>query len=103
MTTEVSMSPRAWRPSGTWCGILIDHGVDVFPKARGYYAWRAGEGSQDSFGRHEYSLANGDQLADRYAIPYDDEGLPPVQGPHDSSAFVAELSLGDPSAHGHRL
>ena len=93
------MSPPAWRSSGTWGGILIDQDVDIFPKPPTCDAWRAGKGGQDSFGRHEYALSNGDQLADGHAIACDDERLPPVQGPHDSSAFIAELSLGDTSAH----
>jgi hypothetical protein len=39
------------------------------------------------------------QFSNRHAIARDDKSLPFVQGTHDSTAFVAELSLSDPSTH----
>ena len=93
------MSPRAWRGSATRCRILIDQSVNVLPKTSERDAWRAGERGKGSFGRYEHPLSEGNELADGHAIARDDEGLPLVQGPHDSPAFVAELSLSDTSTH----
>ena len=100
MTTEVSTSPRGWRGSATRRGILIANGVYIFPKAPERHAWGIGESRQCGFGRHELPLSYGNQLPDGHTIARDDEGFSPVQSPHDSSAVVAELSLGDPVAHG---
>src|SRR5207247_5555776 len=99
MTTDVSMRPRGWRGSATRHWILIDSGVYVFPKTSGRNAWSARESGKGSFGRHEHPLSQRNQLTNRHAIACDDECLPLVQGPHDSPAFVAELTLGDPSTH----
>jgi hypothetical protein len=99
MTTEVSMSPRAWRGSATWRGVLIDDGIYVFSKPSGCHAGCAGEGVADGIGRHEYPSSKGGQLADRHAIACDDERLAPVQGAHDLSALIAKLALGDTPAH----
>ena len=84
-------------------GILIDHGVYIFPKPPGRYAWSARKGGQSGVGRDEHPLSQRDQLTDGHAIARDDEGFPLVQGPHDSPTFVAELALRDASAHRNRL
>ncbi len=99
MTTEVAMSPRGWRESATRRGVLIDHGVHVFPKTPERHAWSAGKGGQSGFGGYEHPLSQRSQLTDGHTIARDDEGFPLVQGPHDSPTFVAQLSLGDPSTH----
>ena len=78
MTTDVSMSPRGWRELATRRGILIDHGVDIFPKPPGRHAWSAGEGGKGSFGRYEHPLSQRNQLTNGHAIARDDEGLPLV-------------------------
>jgi len=99
MTTDVSITPRGGRPSTTGRRILIDHRVDILPKASTGDAGRAEKGGQDSVGRHEHALAKRTQLRNRDAIARDDEGSSLVQVAHDSPAFVPELSLGDSSRH----
>src|SRR5260221_3688591 len=99
MTTDVSMSPRGGRGSATGRRIMIDQGVQVFPKTSERDAWRAGESGQSSLGLYKHPLSHGNQLADGHAIACDDECFPLVQGPHDAPALVAELSLRDRSTH----
>jgi hypothetical protein len=41
MTTDVSMSPRGSRVSGTGRRVLVDNGVYVAPKALRVNPWRA--------------------------------------------------------------
>lgn len=94
------MSALEWRSSAMGRGILIDQGVHVFPKTLERDARRAGEGGEGGFGRYEHPLSHGNQRADRHALARDDKGPPPVEGAHDSPAFVAELSLSNTSAHG---
>lgn len=78
---------------------MIDQNVYVLPKAAGRNAWRARESGKSSFRRNEHPLSQGNEFADGDAIARDDECLSLVEGAHDSSALVAELSLSNTSAH----
>ena len=66
---------------------------------RGCHTRRTREDGCDGIGRHEYARSQRDQLPNGHAITRDDERFTLVQGPHDSSTFVAELSLSDAPAH----
>jgi hypothetical protein len=103
MTTEVSINPRGERGSATRRGILIDHSVDILPKARAGDARRSSECGEYRVGRHEHTLTKRAQLPDGNPIPGDDERSSPVEVTHDSPAVVAELALGDSSSHSHGL
>jgi tRNA(fMet)-specific endonuclease VapC len=97
----VSIKPRGSRGSATRRNILIDHSVDIPPKACAGDARCSGEGRKYRVGRHEDALTKRAQLPDRDAIPGDDERSPLVQLAHDSTAVVAELALGDSMRSSH--
>ena len=99
ITTEVSIKPRGGRTSATGRRILINHRIDILPKAHAGDARRSDEGGVYRVGGHEYALTERTQLPNRDTIPRDDKGPALVQIAHDSAAFVAELSLGDPTRH----
>ena len=80
-TVRIPISPRGWRWSATRRRVLIDPGVDVFPKTSGRDAWRSAESGKGSLSGHEHSLSEGNQLTDGHAIACDDECLPFRPGP----------------------
>jgi hypothetical protein len=73
--------------------------VYILEKARAGNAWRSNEGSQHGVGWHEYALSKRMQFSNRDAVSGHDEHSSLVQVTHDSPAFAAELTLGDPSRH----
>ena len=89
--------------SGTRRRILIDRSIDVFPKPFEGSLWRGGKDRKNSVGGNENPLPNRNQLADRHTMASDDEGLDLVESSHDSTTFIAELSLRDQAAHCRRL
>ena len=100
MTTEVSMTPRWARwASGTGAGVLGGDAVEVSAKPRQVDARSALEHSYGGVGIHEPVAPKRSQLPDGYAMSGDDEGLTPVQPPHDFATVVPELTLRDVSSH----
>ena len=97
------MTPRGERESVTGRGILVDYGVNIPAKARARESWRPGERRQHCFGGYKDTLTQGNQFSNGYAVPRDDKRLSLVEIAHDAPAFVAELSLCDPSTHGRTL
>src|ERR1700728_2944740 len=100
VTTEVSMIPRWARwGSGTRGGVLGCNAVEVCTKPGQVDAWSTAEHGDSGIGAHETVPPKRSQLADRYAVPGDDEALALVQSPHDLAAVVPKLPLGDVSGH----
>ena len=96
------MTPRWARgESGTGAGVLGCNDVEIGAKPGQVDARRAPEHSDDGVRIHEPVTPKRGQLPNGYAMPGDDEGLSPVQSPHDLAAFVPELALGNVSSHDH--
>lgn len=93
------MSPRGGRVSATRCGVLIDHGVHVFAKTPRRDTRRSGKNGHNGCRRHEHTLPQRQQLANRHTVARDNEGTALIQSPHDAPAVIAELSLSDVPWH----
>lgn len=95
------MTPRWARGElGTRAGVLGCDAVEVGAKPGQVDTRSAPEHRDGSVGTHEPVAPQRGQLPDGNAMPGDDEGLTPVQSPHDLAAVVPELTLGDVSRHG---
>ena len=83
------MTPLSARGvSGTGAGVLGSDAVEVGAKPRQVDAWRAPEHSDDGVGIDETVAPKRSQFPDGYAMSGDDEGLTPVQSPHDLATVV---------------
>ena len=81
---------------------MVERRVDVRAEPVGIDRRRARERGNRGVCRNELTGAQGDQLADRYAVACHDERLASVEGAHDVAAAVAEFALGDFASHGGR-
>ena len=92
------MTPRwAREDSGTRARILGCNAVEVDTKPGQVDVRSATENCDGGVGTHEPVPPKWGQLPDGHAMPGDDEGLTPIQSPHDFAAVVPELTLGDVS------
>jgi hypothetical protein len=83
------MTPRWARgASGTGAGVLGGNAVEVGAKTSKVDTRSALEHSDGGVGIHEPMAPKGCQLPDGYAMSSDDEGLTPVQSPHDLATVV---------------
>lgn len=93
------MTPRGWRGSGTWSGVLIDPRVDIRTEAIRVQGGSTGERGERNVGSHELSSPGGHKLANGHAVARDHEGLASVERPHDLATGVSKLALCDGAAH----
>jgi hypothetical protein len=97
------MTPRwAREASGTGAGVLGGDAVEVSAKPSKVDARSASEHCDGGIGIHEPVASKRSQLPDGYAMSSDDEGLTPVQPPHDLATVVPELTLRDVSSHAEK-
>src|SRR6476469_6969119 len=101
IATEVSIRPRSG--FGFWPGtrrrILIDVGIDVGKELLDIDWLCSSQEGKHGLRWNELAPPNRPQLPDRDAIAGDDEVLTAIQRPHDLSALVAQLALGQFSGH----
>lgn len=100
MTTEVSSRPfaaRLWPSSWSGAGlnVLVDVGVDIGAEALVIDARGIAERGGQSGAVDEPAPPEGDQFADRVAVPGDNEGFALVEAAHDFTAAVAKFALAD--------
>ena len=95
------MIPRSARwGSGTRAEVLGCNAVEVGAKPSQVDARSATEYGDGGIGLHEPVPPKRSQFTDGHAVAGDDEALALVQPPHDLTALVPKLSLGDVSGHG---
>jgi len=99
VTTDVSMIPRAVGWSATRGGVVIERRVDVRSEPVGIDRGGAGERGNRGVCSNELAGAQGNRLADGYAVACHGACLASVEGAHDVAAAVAELPLGDFACH----
>ena len=83
-----------------WRRILIDQTIEIGAEPGGLNRGRAREGREGGVAADKPVTLNGSQLADRDAVAGDREALTGVEGSHDFTALVAELSLCQLPSHG---
>src|SRR5205085_6788318 len=85
--------------STTRRGPLVEEGVDIGPESLSVDGRCAVEDGEGGVRSDKLTLPKRDQLSHRHAVAGDDERLATVECSHDFSAFVAQFSLSDLTAH----